>query len=567
MSANKARKRRAVAARLYGAGQYRDALKAASAGLRLHPGDAGLWNVGAAAAFALGLVEDAERFWKAAIANEPDFAEAYYNLGVLSSERRNFETAVALYTRAVTLAPRYVAALNNLGNALKELDRLSEAEAALRRAVTLEPTRAEACNNLAQVLLKLERFDEARPWLDRALSLNPQLAEALLTRGRLHLEAGEQAPAIKCFEAAIAVRPDYGAAYESRAAASRAEPGAPWISGLESLWSRRAQLEPHTASTLNFAMGKTREDLGEYDAAFAAYAEANRLRYARQPFDEAAEDRWLGASIAAFPREAYAEAQALPADVDRLPVFVVGMPRSGTTLVEQVLASHPEVFGAGELGVLRDLVAREPLVLPPSADRPAWRARLRILGQRYCASVWGSGVTQRCVIDKMPGNYRYLGFLALMLPEARIISVRRDPLDTCFSCYATSFADGHEYTHDLAVLARQYLRYQRLMGHWAAVLPPGRVLEVSYEALVADLEGEARRMLAFLGLPWSEQCLKFHRTARAVRTASVVQVRQPLYTRSIARWKRFERHLAPLQELLAPLAAAPATAAAAAPVG
>ena len=556
MSANKARKRGAAAARLYGAGQYRDALKAASAGLRLHPHDAGLWNVGAAAAFALGLVEDAERFWKAAIANQPDFAEPYYNLGVLSSERRNFEMAVALYTRAVTLAPKYVAALNNLGNALKELGRLSEAEAALRRAVTLEPTRAEACNNLAQVLLKLERFDEARPWLDRALSLNPQLAEALLTRGRLHLEAGEQAPAIKCFDAAIALRPDYGAAYESRAAAARAEPGAPWIGGLESLWSRRARLEPHAASTLNFAMGKTREDLGEYDAAFAAYAEANRLRNAQEPFDEVAENRWLGASIAAFPRELYAEAQAVPGDVGQLPVFIVGMPRSGTTLVEQVLASHPEVFGAGELGVLRDLVAREPLLLPPSADRPAWRARMRILGQQYCGNVWGSGVTQRCVIDKMPGNYRYLGFLAFMLPEARIISVRRDPLDTCFSCYATSFADGHEYTHDLAVLGRQYLRYQRLMDHWAAALPPGRILEVSYEALVADLEGEARRMLAFLGLPWSEHCLKFQHTARAVRTASVVQVRQPLYTRSIARWRRFERHLAPLQELLAPLAAA-----------
>ena len=559
MSPDTARKPRAAATRLYAAGQHRAALKAASAALRTHPGDAGLWNVGAGAAAALGLSADAERFWKKALACNPGFAEAHYNLGVLSYQRRDYETAAACYARATALEPRNALALNNLGATLRELGRLDEAEAALRRALAADPQLAEACNNLALVLNARKRFDEACACLDRAIGLKPQFAEALLSRGRLCAEAGDQDGAIGFFDAAISARPDYADAHLNRALVSKAEPGAPWIGRVEAAWQGRERLTPEAAVLLSFAVGKAREDLGDYEAAFCAYAEGNRRRYALHPFDEAAEQRWIEASMRAFSREVYAHVSNAPAPQAgaRLPVFVVGMPRSGTTLVEQVLASHPEVFGAGELLTLRELVAPLKAAVPAPARQPAWRQLLRLLGEEYRARVWHGGIKERCVVDKMPGNYQFLGLLALMIPEARVINVRRDPLDTCFSCYATPFNEGHAYTSDLAVLGRQYLRYQRLMDHWRAVLPPGSILEVSYEALVADLEGETRRMLGYLGLPWHADCLEFHRTARAVRTASFLQVRQPIYTRSVARWKRFERHLAPLEELLAPVLAPP----------
>ena len=568
MSADRARKPRARAARLYDAGKFPEALKAASAGLRAHPQDAALWNIGGAAAVALGLPDDAERFWQAAIARRPDYAEAHCNLGVLHYERRDFPGAVAWYERALALDPRNAVALNNLGAALRELGRLDEAETALRRALALLPKYAEALHNLALVLTAAARREEALVCLDQAIRLKPRFAEALASRGRMSAEAGDKAAAIVSLDAAIAARPDYAEAHLNRALVARAEPGAPWIGRLEAAWDRRARATPAGAVALSFAMGKTREDLGDYDAAFAAYAEGNRLHYTQHPFDESSEERWLAASLRAFTREVYADAApaSAPATVARLPIFVVGMPRSGTTLVEQVLASHPEVYGAGELPVLREIVAPVRAAVPAPADRPAWRSLLRVLGEEYRTRVWSAGVSQRCVVDKMPGNYHYLGLLSAMLPDARVISVRRDPLDTCFSCWATPFHEGHEYTSDLGTLARQYLRYRRLMDHWMAVLPPGTVLEVSYETLVEDLEGQTRRMLDYLGLPWHPGCLEFHSasTARAVRTASFVQVRQPVYTRSIARWKRFERHLAPLRELLAP--AVDASGAAAVPV-
>jgi len=186
-------------------------------------------------------------------------------------------------------------------------------------------------------------------------------------------------------------------------------------------------------------------------------------------------------------------------------------------------------------------------------ERPAWRERLHALGREYLARVWGRGVSECYVIDKMPGNYWHLGLVPLMLPEARIIHVRRDPLDTCFSCYSTAFSDAHEYCFDLVVLGRRYLRYHRLMEHWRAVLPPSRMLEVRYEDVVAELERETRRMLAHIGLPWHEACLSFHENRRAVRTASVIQVRRRLYAGSIGRWQRFARQLEPLRRLLAPV--------------
>jgi tetratricopeptide (TPR) repeat protein len=544
------------ATRFYGMGRYREALKSASVALRRRPEDAELWNLSGGAALALGLTQDAQQFWNVAIARDPGYADAHYNLGVLHYGRRDLPAAARSFMRTLALSPNHAAALNNLGALLQHLGSFAEATTLLQRAVRIDPCSAEAFNNLGLALLELERFEEAGASLDQALRLRPRFAAALTNRARICIECGEPLAAQKFLAAALEADPDYGEAHYGMSRLLRATSGMPWIGQLEGAYARRASLPVRSASALSFAMGKVREDLAEYTAAFEAYAEGNRLCYAQRPFDEAADQR-AHAGRTTFGAELYAgesateSAAAEPAPAQPVPVFVVGMPRSGTSLVEQVLASHPEVSGAGELALLAELTARVPLCAPAGAERAAWLAQLRALGREYVTRAARSASRGRFLVDKMPGNYLHLGLLPLMIPAAKIIHMQRDALDTCLSCYTTPFVRGHEYSFDLGMLARRYRRYERLMAHWAQVLPPKRVLTVRYEALVSDLEHEARRMLAYLGLQWDEACLNFHETRRAVRTASAAQVRRPLYVESVARWRRFERELGPLQAALA----------------
>jgi len=572
---------RAQAARLYGEGRYAEALQAASAALRHSPQDAELWNLSGVAALELGLTQDAETFWRAAIARNPSHADAHYNLGLLHYRRRALDEAARAFARAITLRPMHAAALNNLGAVLQDLGRTGEAVTLLEHSVAIDATNAAAFNNLGQALSTLGRFEEARTAFDRAIALKSDFAEALTSRGRISMEAGEPAEAMRFFDAAIAANPERAEAYYERSQLAPAARGAPWIDRLQRLYERRATLEAAGASTVSFAMGKVREDLGEYEVAFEAYTQGNRLRYAQRPFDEAEDEQRLAALLGSFSSELYAGEEAAAADTghavaaapgaagQRVPILVVGMPRSGTTLIEQTLSSHPDVFGAGELTTLRMLASTLPPAAPPTSERSAWRNQLRALGREYVARSWKNGVGEQYLVDKMPGNYWHLGLVPLMVPAAKIIHVRRDPLDTCLSCYSTAFSEGHEYAFDLGVLGRRYLRYHRLMAHWRSVLPAGRLLEVRYEDVVADLERETRRMLAHIGLPWHEACLNFHEHRRAVPTASVMQVRQRLYSSSIGRWQRFAAQLEPLRTLLAPILDDPAAtppAATAAPV-
>jgi tetratricopeptide (TPR) repeat protein len=561
---------RAQAARLYGEGRYAEALQAAGVALRHSPQDAELWNLSGIAALELGLTQDAETFWRAAIARNPSHADAHYNLGLLHYRRRALDEAARAFARAITLRPMHAAALNNLGAVLQELGRTGEAVTLLEHSVAIDATNAAAFSNLGHALSTLARFEEARTAFDRAIELKSDFAEALTSRGRISMEAGERAEAMRFFDAAIAANPERAEAYYERSQLAPAARGAPWIDRLQSLYERRATLDAAGASTVSFAMGKVREDLGEYEVAFEAYTQGNRLRYAQRPFDEADDEQRLAALLGSFSSELYAGEGAAAAETghaaaaatgaagQRVPILVVGMPRSGTTLIEQALAGHPDIFGAGELTTLRELASMLPPAAPPTTGRCAWRNQLRALGREYLARAWKNGVREQYLVDKMPGNYWHLGLVPLMVPEAKIIHVRRDPLDTCLSCYSTAFTEGHEYAFDLGVLGRRYLRYHRLMAHWQSVLPPGRILEVRYEDVVADLERESRRMLAHIGLPWHAACLNFHERRRAVRTASVMQVRQRLYSSSIGRWQRFAAQLEPLRALLAPILDDPA---------
>ena len=302
--------------------------------------------------------------------------------------------------------------------------------------------------------------------------------------------------------------------------------------------------------TLHFALAKAYADLGDAGRCFAQLHAGNALHRATITYDEPA-------ALALFQR---IKACFDPALMDRLqaaghrsavPVFILGMPRSGTTLIEQILASHPQVHGAGEQEALGEGVARWAAGFPE--DVPAMpAAALQTLGRDYADALRSRAPAALRITDKMPRNGLFAGLAHLALPQARMIHVRRDPVDTCLSCYSKLFAGHHPYSYDLGELGRYWRAYDDLMGHWRRVLPDGVLLQVRYEDVVADLEPQARRMIAHCGLDWDPACLRFHETARPVRTASTAQVRQPLYRDAIGRWADHPALYKPLLRALAP---------------
>ena len=536
---------------------------------------------------------EAEASYRRALELKPDYAEAHYNLGTLLMETKCLTEAEAAYRRALELKPDYADAHGNLGNLLKRTKRLHEAEASYRRALALKPDDAEAHYNFGNLLVEAKRLSEAEASYRRALELKPDYAEAHNGLGNLFNlnDLGQLDSAVASYRKAVDIKPDFvdahsnlgialmeqGKMVEAEKFLNKAmelspgeatplatalmfipyQPDDPRFNQLEAVYARRESLPLAERVKLNFSMGKAMENIGQYDRSFSAYEEGNRLHYQGHSFDEAGHEFFLKESCNIFTADLFnkcaALADTLPATQDeRVPIFIVGMPRSGTTLIEQILASHPAVYGAGELAILADMAKKIKLLPLDSTSGADALLALRKLGQEYLDRVWKFAPDARYITDKMPGNYLHLGLIHLMLPNAKIIHSMRDPMDACFSCYALQFTYSHEYSYDLGTLGRQYLRYRKLMEHWHNVLPPGRIIDVSYEDNVADHEREARRLLEYLGLPWDPICLKFHENRRAVHTASITQVRKPIYSSSVGRWKHFEKHLDPLLEIIHP---------------
>jgi Flp pilus assembly protein TadD len=467
----------------------------------------------------LGRLDEAIGAGRRACALAPEDAEAHYNLGLALADRSDFAAAIAEYRRALELAPAHGYCWNNLGAALEKSGERAAAEEAYTKAIAIDPQHAEALNNLGTLCMERGRLDEARRSLEAAVAAAPNFIEA-------HFNLSD----LKTYRE-----------------------GDAQLAHLEASVERAESMPPQARVRLWFALGKAREDVGRHDAAFAAYAEGNRMQHALTPYEETRDERLVEAIERVFTREFFA-ARTPPAPREGwAPIFIVGMPRSGTTLLEQILASHPAVHGAGELVDLHEVIAGEGARL--GVEYPELAARLpqdgfARLGEAYVERVRKLAPVAERITDKMPANFFYLGLIRFALPQARVIHAMRDPMDSCFSCYAHLFRHGMEFTYDLGSLGRYYARYMRLMRHWHAVLPAGTILDLPYERVVADVEGEARRIVEFAGLPWDERCLAFHENRRPVHTASLAQVRRPIYKSSVARWQRFATHLAPLLELV-----------------
>ena len=533
----------------------------------------------------LGRHEDAIAHFERALTIDPNRAEAHNDIGNALIALQRTEEAVERYRRALGIKPAFAEAHSNIGNALVKLERHGEATLHFKAALGLDPEAFQTHVSLGRALGVIGQHDEAVAIYRKAIELRPDNADVYWLLG-CALEAGGQAEeAIAEYRRALALKPDSAEAFnglgnalitlgrlaEGRQAIGRAIALAPartdfhrnlamskrFAAGdaqlpvMEELARNAAALGDDQRMELRYALGKAYGDLGRPKIALPHLLEASAIKRAKIKYDEAAVLGELERIKAVMTRELIERKSGYGVASD-VPVFIVGMPRSGSTLIEQILASHPDVFGAGEVPnfgqAVTSLCSSAGAVAPYTEVVPDMPGeRLGELGARYLESVRPLAPQARRITNKLLANFRLVGLIHLALPAAKIIHARRDPLDTCLSCFEREFAkDFQLFTYDLAELGRYYRAYESVMAHWRRVLPQRAMLEVQYEELIADFEPQARRILAYCDVDWDARCLAFHRTERPVRTSSAVQVREPLYRSSVGRWQ-------PVRHLLQPL--------------
>ncbi len=529
-----------------------------------------------------GRLAEAVASYRRALALNPDYGMAHNNLAAALNQQEEFAAGLASSQRSVALIPEFFGAHVNHADSLLGLERFAEAEGPLRQALDLAPDRAQTHRDLGWVLVKLGRCEEAVACLEQAIALDPEDpmthfalgttqylqkdlrgSEAELRRavalasgytaawhelGTVLRSSGRFDEALMCFRRAVDIDADWPEAHRSLAVTGQQAADEAQLRRLKALLKNRGRSVSDRISA-GFALGMLLDNAERCDEAFPCFAEANALHRqqraeAGEHFDIVALRRQVDNLIKLATPDFFSAAAAW-GNPSQAPVFIVGMPRSGTSLVEQIAASHSRVFGAGEL---HELGGIWEMLSAHNRGRPVekWDAAFaRRLADRHVGSLRTLGNGAVRIIDKMPDNTFFLWLIAALFPSARIILCRRDLRDVCLSCYFHHFTEGHLYAYDLRDCAARELEFHRLAAQWLRVLPL-EILVIDYEELVSDLEGESRRLIEFLGLEWERACVDFHLTERPILTASAWQVRQPLYTRSVGRWRHYESHLAPL---------------------
>jgi tetratricopeptide (TPR) repeat protein len=490
----------------------------------------------------------AERLLKPHLKEDPFDAAAIRMLAELAARIGRWRDAENLLRRAVELAPGWTAAKANLALVLGRMGRPAEAMELLDDIFEEEPEEIGHWNLKAATLGRVGDFEEAIRLYQGVLERSPQLPRVWLSYGHMLKTVGRQAEGIEAYRKAIALEPTLGDAWWSLANLKTIKFDEADLATMDAAL-RAAGTSDEDRFHLDFALGKAMHDLGRADEAFSHYAKANALRLKTQPYNPDEITRTVDRSMAAFTAESLAQRQGGCEAPD--PIFIVGMPRAGSTLVEQILSSHSQVEGTSELPDL-PLLTRRPGPYPRGILEASAEER-RALGEEYLKR---AGVQRRTdrpfFIDKLPNNWLYVPFIHLVLPNATIIDARRHPLGCCLSNFRQHFARGQAFTYDLEHVGRYYADYVRLMAHMDAVLP-GRVHRVIYERMVDDTEAEVRRLLDHCGLEFELQVLEFYKTERAVRTASSEQVRRPIYREATDEWRTYEPHLGPLKAALGPV--------------
>lgn len=521
---------------------------------------------------------------KSVFSVKPDYAEAFYFLGNYLGNRGRIEEAITSYRRSLTFRPDFAETCNNLGLALQVLGHNEEALTWFKKALDFKPDLTEAQNNLGNLFLyqgqgeaaitcyeqylsvipgnaethnnlgfALQgqgRYDEAITHYEQAIQLKPELVTAYLNMGDCLQEMGRHNEAIGHYEKVLAYKPDYAVVHRHL---SVIRPARKHIPVIEQLLGKQ-DVTDEDAMNYHYALGNILNTIKSYNGAFQHIHAANSIRRKTVAYDAQAHSAFIDKLIHTYTKDYFRKTFEFGSSSE-LPVFIIGMPRSGTTLVEQIISSHPEVYGSGELDYLSHIETAITEQLTDYGPYPECMSSFdepmaREYSSNYLEKIEKLPVSNVLrITDKMPGNFMYTGLIKTLFRKARIIHCRRDARDTCVSIYLTFFNYGHNYSLDLKELGRNYLDYERLMKHWIELFPGG-IFEVQYEQLVNNQEYISRKLIEYLGLEWDEKCLEFYKNIRAVRTASNLQVRLPMYKESIGKWKLYEKDLKPLIEAL-----------------
>ena len=492
------------------------------------------------------------RFMQQAAAAAPTIALYRRNLGELLRRVGQLDAAISSHNTAVDLEPHSAENHFHLGLALNDSQQYDAAVSHYRTALSLQPTYGLAWNNLGASLQCLGDTLGARDAYAQAIQLNPMHAEAQNNLGAIYSEQGHLDNARTHFTAAIAANPEFVEAHYNLSSLKTYTKDDPHLLTLEAFTQKSTVLSVPARIRFHFALGKALDDIGQYARAFQAYAEGNRLKYAQEPWNDAHIKSLTGQIKTVFTKPFLKKARKTKDT--RTPIFIVGMPRSGTTLIEQILSSHESIYGAGELMILDEVIHS---ARGAAKDTPftTWVAQLTDkecaeLGDRYLERVWTLAPDKEYSTDKMPGNCFYIGMIYRMLPKAKIIHAMRDPMDTCFSCFTKLFNQSMPYAYDQDALGRYFMYYAEIMKHWHTVLPKGVIYDLPYESMVSDHENQTKKLLDYIGMPWDPNCLNFYKNERIVKTASVAQVRKPMYQTSVKRWKHFTHELQTLLKIV-----------------
>jgi tetratricopeptide (TPR) repeat protein len=500
--------------------------------------------------------EEAEHALRKAIQQNGRYVEAHNNLATLLFGQKNEVEALRILGEALKFAPKNVQTLLLTAKIQLKRNNLQAAEQAARLALNEEPENPEALTLLGQVLHETDRYDEAINVLEQALKKAPESPEALNFYGVALKSVGRLDEAREYILKALKLNDSmYGAYANLNDLVDFSEGvGEELFNRMDAIFESVKNPEADQFLALHFAYAKALDDRGQHEKALDHYITGGRMKRAQLDYKESDTHGFFDSIRAAFPKEVFENRKFEGLDDDR-PVFIVGMPRSGSTLVEQILSSHPDIYGAGEvkylaraLGQLRDRFPSLPKY--PEMMGKITPAQIDIVAKNYQQALsTGAGDSKR-ITDKLLTNYFFLGLINLMFPKAKVIHTRRDPVDTCLSGFTKLFKDDMPHSYDLSELGRYYGKYRELMEHWEKVLPEGFLTTVDYENVVADTEKEAKRLIEFLGLPWNEKCVEFHKSDRPVKTASVAQVRKPIYKTSVQRWKKYGPGLQPLVDAI-----------------
>lgn len=501
-----------------------------------------------------GSPEQAERIYRDILKKDPDHVEAARLLAGIAVHHERYREAEVFLQRAVKMAPDYVRAWADLANVQRELDKIEDAIASAMRVMELAPDVAESHMLYAAAIGLAGRHEDAIELYRKAIAASPRRAGAMCSMANHLKTIGRRDEAIAQYRAAIAARGDHAESYWSLANLKTFRFEEAEIAAMESLLSNR-NLPDLARSQIHNALGFAYEAGKDYDRAFANFDKCNRIRRKSESYDPVDTESTHDRVIDMFNEAFLAQPAADP--VEPTPILIVGLPRSGSTLLEQILASHSLVDATHELGDLTRSVQtlrrrrrnqdRFPEFLE-KARTAGWTRIAREYLRRTARYRQGAPY----FIDKNPNNFIFAGVVKLAMPNAKIINAYRHPLDSCLGAFKQLFASGQPFTYEMTELGEYYMQYRRLIDHWQKVMP-GFILDVHYEDVVSDLETQVRRLLDFCGLPFEVSCVNFHETKRPVKTASSEQVRQPIYSSSVNLWRNYEAHLGTLVHILEPL--------------